>query len=76
MDETCELKMRLLSYIEFSESHTGDNLANELKKCVEEWEITDKIICLVSDNAAVRKCGWRHVPCFAHNLNLIVQHGV
>lgn len=33
---------------------------------------------VVTDNAAnvtaaVRLCGWKHVPCYAHSLNLIVQ---
>ena len=43
-----------------------------------EWEITDKIVCVVTDNivAAVRLNGWKHMPCFAHTLNLIVQDSI
>lgn len=38
-------------------------------------------MCVVSDNAAnivaaIRLTGWRHIPCFAQNLNLIVHHGL
>ena len=58
--------------------HTAENIAAELKKVSEEWGITDKITCIVTDNAAnmkaaARLTGWKHLPCFAHTLNLIVQ---
>jgi hypothetical protein len=40
--------------------------------------IQDKIIAATTDNAAnvvgsIKLCGWTHIPCFAHTLNLIVQ---
>ncbi|XP_067615722.1 zinc finger BED domain-containing protein 4-like [Eurosta solidaginis] len=43
-----------------------------------EWEISNKITAVVSDNApniiaAIKLGGWRSVPYFAHTLNLIVQ---
>ena len=60
--------------------HTADNLATELKKVAAEWSIADKITCVVTDNASNMKAAVhvhltrrRHLPCFAHTLNLIVQ---
>ena len=54
-------------------SHTA-----ELKKVASDWNIAHKIYCLVTNNAsnmvaAAKLTGWRHIPCFAHTLNLIVQ---
>lgn len=76
-----DLKTSLLTCLEYTESHTAENLSVQLNQCVEEWGIKDKIVAVVSDNAAnlkatVRLCGWRHLPCFNHTINLIVQSGV
>lgn len=62
-------------------AHTAENLAAELTSVASEWGITDKIVCLVTDNAsnivaAVRLNGWKHMPCFAHTLNLVVQDSI
>ena len=58
--------------------HTAETIADELKAATDEWGITQKIVAVVTDNAAnivaaIRLNGWKHVPCFAHILNLIVQ---
>ena len=58
--------------------HTAENIKTELKRITDEWDITDKISCIVTDSAAnmiaaARLTGWRHLPCFAHTLNLILQ---
>jgi len=42
--------------------HTAENIAEELN--------ADNAANIV---AAVRLNGWRHIPCFAHTLNLVVQ---
>ena len=53
-----------------------------LKRITEnECNITEKVVAAVTDNAAniaaaVRLNGWRHVPCFAHTLNLVVQNSL
>ncbi|XP_035442823.2 E3 SUMO-protein ligase ZBED1 [Spodoptera frugiperda] len=72
------LKTFLLECIQFSDSHTAENLAKELKRISDLWEITDKIVAATSDNAfnikaAIRLNNWKHVACFAHTINLIVQ---
>ncbi|GBP09516.1 Zinc finger BED domain-containing protein 6 [Eumeta japonica] len=45
---------------------------------MEIWKISNKVTAIVSDNvnnivAAVQSGGWRHIGCFAHTLNLVVQ---
>ena len=62
-------------------SHTAENIASELKAVTNKWNITEKVICTVTDNAsnmtaAVRLTPWKHLPCFAHTLNLIVQNAI
>ncbi len=62
-------------------SHTAENIAATLKRVADEWNITEKIVALVTDNAAnvvaaARILGWKHIPCFAHTLNLIVQAAI
>ena len=62
-------------------SHTADNVASELKSIAEEWHISNKIVAVVSDNAANMKAGirltdWKHIPCFAHTLNLVVMASI
>ncbi|KAK0147692.1 Zinc finger BED domain-containing protein 1 [Merluccius polli] len=48
---------------------------------LEEWGITSKVHCMVTDNAAnmalsVNLQNLYHLPCFAHTLNLIVKKAV
>lgn len=79
--ESGDMKSSLLECVENSQSHTAVNLSEELNKCVEKWGIRNKIVAVVSDNAAnvkaaITLCGWRNIPCFAHTVNLIVQNGI
>ncbi len=73
-----ELKSCVLATYQVHMSHTAENIAVELKKIADGWGIANKICCIVTDSAAnmlaaARLTGWRHLPCFAHTLNLIVQ---
>ena len=73
-----EMGSAVLETIHLSCDHTGENIAAELQRIAHKWEIADKIICLITDNAsnmavAARITGWRHLPCFAHTLNLVVK---
>ncbi|XP_064475382.1 E3 SUMO-protein ligase ZBED1-like [Ornithodoros turicata] len=75
------LRARLLDCFAWQDRHTAENIAAELRRVVVEWEIQEKVCAVVSDNAtnitaAIRLLGWKHFPCFAHTLNLIVQAGV
>ncbi|CAJ0921704.1 unnamed protein product [Ranitomeya imitator] len=75
--ENYKLVSCLLDCFEFSETHTSENLAEELLRVVKEWQIEGKVICCVSDNAAnitkaIKLLNWVHHPCLAHTINLIV----
>ena len=81
LGEDMEMKSSLLECFKYDDKHTAENLCNELKHVTLEWKIQNKIVAIVTDNAAniiaaVRLTGWRHVPCFAHTLNLIVRSGL
>lgn len=59
------------------QSHTSENLCDFLKGVEKNWKLGGKIQAIVTDNAANIKAavnlgGWKHVPCFAHTLNLVV----
>ena len=78
IDELWEMRSLVLETFHFSTDHTAAHIAAELKKVAEEWELSEKVVALVTDNAAnivaaTRIIAWKHVPCFAHILNLIVK---
>ncbi len=57
------------------------NQTTLLRILLHHWEISEKIVAMVTDNAAniiaaVRKSGWKHVSCFAHTLNLVVSEAI
>ena len=71
----------VLSTMNFCGAHTAEHIAETLGKIADDWSIRTKIVCTVTDNAAncvaaVRLLNWRHLPCFAHTLNLIVQDAI
>ena len=78
LNDCWELKSCILTTYQVTMSHTAENIAAELKQIADDWGIDEKISCIVTDSAAnmlaaARITGWRHLPCFAHTLNLIVQ---
>nr|XP_017105340.1 E3 SUMO-protein ligase ZBED1-like [Drosophila bipectinata] len=57
---------------------TSENIAISLHKVFSEWGVASNISAIVTDNASsmIKACsilGKRHMPCFAHTLNLIMQ---
>lgn len=71
----------VLATVNFSDSHTAEHISEQLGKIVDEWSLRPKVVGVVTDNAAncvaaIRLPGWRHIPCFAHTLNLIVKDGI
>ncbi|XP_030763197.1 zinc finger BED domain-containing protein 1-like [Sitophilus oryzae] len=68
----------LLSCFSYSDRHTAENIAKELKRVTNEWDISEKIYAISTDNAAnivaaTKLTGWVHIPCLAHTINLIVK---
>lgn len=73
-----EIESNLLDCYKYTERHTAVNLCEMLQKIVIEWKISEKIVAVVTDNAAnivaaIKRTNWKHIPCFAHTINLIVQ---
>jgi hypothetical protein len=81
IDENFELSSHLLECLKWNESHTAQNLKQLLLNKIEEWNLSNKIAAITTDNAAnivkaSKLCNWRHIPCFAHTINLAVQKSV
>lgn len=70
-----------IGVIELSKRHHSEYLKNWLLNLIEKWNIqNESIVAIVSDNAAnikkdiVDSFGTdKHLPCFAHTLNLVVS---
>lgn len=75
------LKSIILGVYELSESHTSEYLSSCCTMCFNEWNIEiNKVVAVVTDNGAnITKCVTnifgrnRHLPCFAHTINLVAQ---
>ena len=75
------LKSLVLETFAFKSSHTAENIAASFLRVATSWEISEKVVAMVTDNAAnivaaVRITGWKHVRCFAHTLNLVVSEAI
>jgi len=82
----------LLDIIPFNISHSGLNIANEIMRVLNEFNISTKVIALTTDNeSAMVVCGreiasafdsgfssmiFSHYRCAAHILNLGVKQGL
>lgn len=78
IDVDWKLHSAVLETAHMPTSHTSANLAAELKRIFQKWNIHLKIERIVTDNAAnivkaVRDLEYPHLPCFAHTINLVVQ---
>ena len=63
------------------ESHTGANISATVLSRIQAWEIEEKVVCVVRDNAANMVSGLNianltSLPCLAHSLQLIIKDGV
>ncbi|CAG4999775.1 unnamed protein product [Parnassius apollo] len=81
VDDISTLQSCLLGCIPYDSSHTAQNLGMFIAEEVKKWGLQNKVICVVTDNApnivaAVRNNNWRHIPCFAHSLNLVLGDGM
>lgn len=81
IDDNTKLTSFFLGCHYFTDRHTAAALSTFLQDLVKKWGIGHLITMTVSDNApnitaAIRLCNWRHLPCFAHCINLVVQSGL
>lgn len=59
-------------------NHCSQNITDTLREILIEWNILNKTVCIVTDNASsmLKACEIlqiRNLPCFAHSINLVVQ---
>lgn len=72
------LKSAVLETLHVPESHTSINLAATLLSITDQWQLSNKIHCAITDGAsniigAIRNNKWNNLVCFAHRLNLVVS---
>lgn len=78
IDKNFVLQSVLLECKVLEKRHTAINLADELQNVVQDWNVADRILLIVSDSganikSAITMLQWKHFSCFAHTLNLAVQ---
>ena len=66
---------------QFDESHTGENISAAILTHIRSWEIEEKVICVLHDNASNMIAGMnianiKSLSCLAHSLQLIIKDGV
>lgn len=81
LSQQWELESLVLETRVIEGDHSGDVIAGTLNDIVNEWNIAQKVRVAISDNAtnignAFKKLNWRHVPCTAHCLHLVVTHAL
>lgn len=79
INDNMQLCTSVLGVQYFPQNHTADNLAQVERGMMEDWAITNKVKCFVTDAApnmiaSIRQLHpIRHSICIAHSLNLIVR---
>jgi len=74
-----EMSSVVLDTFDRTPETTGEALASKIKSVTDEWGISDRITCLVSDGedatvtAATLSSGWDHLICFGHTLNTAIS---
>ena len=74
------MKSVVLECVNVVERHYSDNIAGLYKQFATDWDITNRIQALVTDNArnmvsGVYKTDFAHIPCLAHSLQLSILRG-
>ena len=62
-------------------SHTSNTIKSLSEETFEEWDISNSIISITTDNApnmvsAVKSMNLQHIPCAAHTLHLIIKESL
>jgi len=86
-EKNSKLTSGLLGVIDLQERHTSQYIADTLNEVCKQWDISlETITAIVTDGAAnITKAvdllfgnpnKSRHIPCFAHTLNLVAQNAI
>lgn len=80
---TMVLKCAVLATRQVHGKHTGENIAGAINAILLEFGLQEKVVCVVTDNAANMKTAVeniygspRHLPCIAHTMNLCVNDAI
>ena len=78
INDSSTLNTVVLGVQHFPKAHTAANIAEVKTSLMREWDITDKVTCLVTDGAAnmgacARELRLKHAICIVHTLNLMVK---
>ena len=74
MEEDFSLQSHLLATKEFPDSHTAENISEEMQAILGEWNLSqDELSAVTTDNGsnivlATEILGWPRMPCFSHSL--------
>ncbi|KAH9637309.1 hypothetical protein HF086_006953 [Spodoptera exigua] len=77
--ENSKLQSLIIATSELADQHTSLNIANALRNILNEWNIFEKIVTIVTDNASSMKkaikdfLNKRNHFCVAHTINLAVK---
>lgn len=72
----------VLSTQEIITDHSGSNISEAINNILDKWETNEKVVTVVTDNAAnmkkavINDLKKPHHPCVAHTLNLLVQDAI
>ncbi|XP_065652748.1 E3 SUMO-protein ligase ZBED1-like [Hydra vulgaris] len=61
--------------------HTSDNVSTHIRNIADEWGLFEKIFSIGTDNGrnivkAVSSFPFKHLPCFAHTVQLIIKSAI
>ena len=74
-----ELESKVLETKEFSNSHTGRNIADKLQEILSEWNLVPTMLSgITTDNGsnivlATSILDWPRIACFSHMLQLAIE---
>lgn len=82
IDSEFTMNHKVLQCMKYEGRHDAVTIAKELRRVLIDWQISNKVLIFVTDNAynivnAVKlELKKKHYGCFAHKLNLCVQHSL
>ena len=71
----------VLQFAALDDSHNRENIANLIATSLQSWNLEEKLVCIVRDNASNFVAGLQdadipNIPCLAHTLQLVTDDGV